>query len=150
MSWICGKSPQSIDAGGRARESGLVRGHQGFETRSHRFGGKPNGEFWIWTNWGGRIRDFALTGRSTALRRVGHALVRFPLQLRALAGPQFERCRGSRTRDLSQGFTRLLIVSAWQQLPGLDVSNPEEHVCEFLLKTRAANDRCDGLGGGRT
>src|SRR6202041_2272180 len=29
MSWICGKGPQSIDAGGRARESGLAHGHQG-------------------------------------------------------------------------------------------------------------------------
>src|ERR1700733_8225943 len=150
MSWICGKSPQSIDAGGRARESGLVRGHRGFETRSHRFGGKANGEFWIWTNWGGRIRDFALTGRSTDLRRVGHALVRFPLQLRALAGAQFERCRGSRTRDLSQGFTRFRVVSAWYQFPGMDVSNPQKHLSKFALKTRPTHDRGDGFGGGWT
>jgi hypothetical protein len=29
----------------------------------------------------------------------------------------------------------------------MDISNPEEHVSKFVLKTRAAHDRCDGLGG---
>ena len=44
------------------------------------------------------MRGFVLTRRSTVgrVRRVSHASVRFPLQLRALAGAKFERCRGSR------------------------------------------------------
>jgi hypothetical protein len=30
----------------------------------------------------------------------------------------------------------------------MDISNPEEYFSNFALKTRAAHDRCDGLGGG--
>src|SRR6202030_3347870 len=118
----------------------------GFRTDS----GKANEEYWMWTNGDGRIREFILTRRSTAgrVRRVGHALVRFPLQLRALAGAQFERRRGSRTRDLSQGFTRFRVVSAWYQFPGMDVSNPQKHLSKFALKTRPTHDRGDGFGGG--
>jgi len=49
----------------------------------------------------------------------------------------FERCRGSRTRDLSQGFTQFRIVSAWHKFPGMDISNPEEQLPKFVLETRA-------------
>ena len=42
------------------------------------------------------------------------------------------------TRDLSQGFTQFCFVSVRQQVPNVDVSNPEEHVSEFLLTTGAA------------
>jgi hypothetical protein len=52
--------------------------------------------------------------------------------------------------DLVQGFTQLRIVSVWHNFPGVDVSNREEHISKFVLKTRAAHDRRDGLGGGRT
>ena len=40
----------------------------------------------------------------------------------------FQRCRGSRTKDLSQGFTQFRIVSVWHQFSRVDVPNPEEHV----------------------
>ena len=61
-----------------------------------------------------------------------------------------KRRRGSRPKDLLQGFARLLIVSAWQQFSGVDISNPEEHVSEFLFNTGSAYDRRDRLRGGRT
>src|SRR5271169_3126595 len=145
MSWICGKSPQLIDDARLARQSGL---RPGFELIQE----KANEAHWIWLTRDGPIWSFVLPGRSTVgrVRRVSPAPVRFPLQLRALAGAQFERCRGSRARDLSQGFTQLRIVSARHQFPGVDVSNPEEHLSEFALDIGAAHDRCDGLGGGRT
>jgi hypothetical protein len=48
-----------------------------------------------------------------------------------------------------KGFAQFRLLSAWHQFPGVDVSNPEKHVSEFALKTRAPHDRCGGLGGGR-
>jgi hypothetical protein len=39
-------------------------------------------------------------------------------------------------------------VSVRHQFPGVDVSNPEEHLFEFVPKTRPTYDFCDGLRGG--
>ena len=107
MNWICGKNLQAIDAGRLARQIGP---QPGFELIQ----GKANEEDWIWVPRDGPMRRFIVTGRSTIgrVRRVGYAPVRFPLQHRALAGAQLDRCRGSRTRDLSEGFTQLRILSA--------------------------------------
>jgi hypothetical protein len=73
---------------------------------------KANQAYRAWATRNGRIRDFILTGRQIVgrVRRVGHALVRFALQLRALACAQSERCRGSRTRDPSKDFPWFRIV----------------------------------------
>src|ERR1700733_16052734 len=129
------------DCHGRATAVVLNRGQE-----------KANGGYSICTARDIRIRDVILTGRSgvAGIRRIGHAPVRFSLQLRALDGAQFERCRGSRTRDLSQGLTRFRVVSAWYQFPGMDVSNPRKHLSKFALKTRPTHDRGDGFGGGWT
>src|SRR5208282_1586920 len=145
MSWICGKSPQLIDAGRLERQSGR---QPGFELIQE----KANDAYWTWLTRDGPIRGFIRPGRSTigGVRRAGHAPVRFSLQLRAVDCAQSERCRGSRTRDISKGFTQFRIISGRRQFPGMDISNPEEHLSKFVLKTRAAHDRCAGLGGRRT
>src|ERR1700678_1828127 len=143
MSWIYGRSPQLIDAGRLTRQSGL---RPGFELIQE----KANESYWTWLTRGGTIWGFVPPERSTVgrVRRASHAPVRSSLQLRALAGAQFKRCRRSRTRDLSKGFAQFRLVSAWHQFPGVDVSNPEEHVSEFALNAGAAHERCDGFRGG--
>src|SRR5271170_3231615 len=140
MSWICRKSPQLIDGATTVRQSGL---RPGFELIQE----KANDACWTWLTRDGPIRGIVLPGRSTVgrVRRASHAPVRCPLQLRLLAGARCERCRGSRTRDLSQGFTQFPVVPAGHQFPGMDVSNPEKQLSKFVLKTRAPHDRSDGL-----
>src|SRR5271169_6234262 len=107
MSWICGKSPPLIDAGRVACQGGRQPGFELIQETA-------NEAYWIWLTRDGPTRGFVFTGRSTVgrVRRVGHAPVRFPLQLRALAGAQFERRRGSRPRELFKGFAQFRIVSA--------------------------------------
>ena len=58
-----------------------------------------------------------------------------PVQLRALAGAQRQRCPGPSTRDLSQGLRQFCVVSARHQFPGLDVQDPQEHLSKFMLNT---------------
>src|ERR1700746_1899571 len=122
MSWIYQKTPQLIDAERLARQIGLQPGLELIQEKAHE-------SYWIWFPRDGPIWGVVLPGRSNdRVRRISHAPVRFPLQLRQLAGAQQDQCRGSRTRDLPEGFARFRLVSAWHQFPGVDVSNPQEHL----------------------
>src|SRR5580658_4690769 len=74
------------------------------------------------------------------------ALVRLSSISRFMLTAQFERCRASRTKNLSQGFTRFRMVSARYQFPGVDIPNFEEYLSKFVLKTRAAHGGYDEPG----
>src|ERR1700752_5325634 len=143
MSWIYRKGSQLIDAERLARQIGLQPGFELIQEKAHE-------SYCIWFPRDGPIWGVVLPGRSTGrVRRISHARVRFPLQLRQLARAQQEQCRGSRTRDLPEGFARFRLVSTWHQFSRVDVPNPEEHFSKFTLNTRSTPDCGDRLGGRR-
>src|ERR1700740_427608 len=135
MSWICRESPKLIDAERLARQIGLQRGFELFQE-------KANEAYWIWLSRDGPTWGVVLPGQSTVgrIRRISDAPVRFALQLREMACAQPEQCRGSRTRDLPEGFARFRLVSTWHQFSRVDVPNPEEHFSKFTLNTRSTPD----------